>query len=85
MNNSGEPIEMTSDIGDVTITGQPMSDDELRGIMADLGEVLGGQPQGHQLVRTSPKGEDFIGRCIACGREGLGINPHAGPECLPGK
>ena len=66
-------------------SGQPMSDDELGGIVDDLREVLGGQPQGHQLVRTSPKGEDFVGRCIACGSDGLGINPHAGPECLPGK
>jgi hypothetical protein len=25
----------------------------------------------HSLVRTSPKGQDFVGRCVLCGQEGL--------------
>lgn len=25
----------------------------------------------HSLERTSPKGEDFVGRCVLCGAKGL--------------
>lgn len=25
----------------------------------------------HSLERTSPKGEDFVGRCVLCGKQGL--------------
>lgn len=27
----------------------------------------------HAVIRTSPKGEKFVGRCIKCGEEGLGL------------
>jgi len=27
----------------------------------------------HAITRTSPKGGPFIGRCIKCGQEGLGM------------
>jgi hypothetical protein len=27
----------------------------------------------HSLIRTSPIGEDFIGRCVLCGQENLHI------------
>ena len=27
----------------------------------------------HAIERTSPYGEKFIGRCIKCGQEGLGL------------
>jgi len=28
----------------------------------------------HALIRTSPKGTPFIGRCLKCGDEGLGMS-----------
>lgn len=27
----------------------------------------------HALVRTSPKGQKFIGRCVKCGKDGLSM------------
>lgn len=27
----------------------------------------------HAITRTSPKGGPFIGKCIKCGQEGLGL------------
>lgn len=38
--------------------------------------------EGHALVRTNKIGEDFIGRCINCGAEGLRIQDmYAGDGC----
>ena len=41
----------------------------------------------HALARTSPKGEGekFIGRCIKCGEENLGILDSLKPCSMDGK
>ena len=35
----------------------------------------------HSLLRTSPKGEAFVGVCVKCGREGLTLADMASEEC----
>lgn len=37
--------------------------------------------QQHALNRTSPKGQDFIGTCINCGKENLTIDDQWSEEC----
>jgi len=38
----------------------------------------------HSLERTGPKGEQFIGRCILCGQEGLRMGDALKPCKNPG-
>ena len=38
--------------------------------LVNLGD-LSSVARNHSLERTSPKGQDFVGRCVQCGTTGL--------------
>jgi hypothetical protein len=35
----------------------------------------------HLVARTSPLGEDFVGKCVLCGTTGITIGVATSPDC----